>query len=388
MQHRTDYPRSDHQVALVKCGSYDRVAEALCHGINLLGGLEKYCSPGELLLLKPNLLLGDKPEKGSTTHPLFFQAVAELFKSGGTRMVYGDSPGFGSPQAAVQTSGLKTIAESLGLELSDFLNVMQVSNPDGILLKQFNLAKGLRGVDGVINLPKLKTHGLTRLTGAVKNLFGCLPGVQKASFHASLKDPSRFSKMLVDLAEHISPRLNIMDGILGMEGNGPRNGRLRQVGIVLLSTNPHAMDHCVAQIMNLKPDLVPTLRVARENGLYHPEAIRILGDSLGDCVLPDFDVNRSLASVTGSQRLHLKLLKRWVTPHPALIPDKCSCCGRCVKVCPVNPKAVRFSNGFRQPPQFDYHDCVRCYCCQEMCPDAAIIIKTPMLGKIANHLKL
>jgi len=388
MRELSSSSRLDHRVALVGCENYADVSDALMVGINLLGGVQSLTSKNEKLLLKPNVLLGDNPDRGSTTHPAFFEGVAKLFSSADGDLFYGDSPGFGSPQSAIRTSGLKAAADSLGMELADFVNGEDVPYPQGKLMKQFHLAKGLLEVDGIINLPKFKTHGLTRLTGAVKNLFGCLPGVQKAGLHARLQEENRFAEMLVDLAAFISPRLHIMDGVMGMEGNGPRNGRLRSVGVILFSTNPHALDHCVARIMNLYPSLVPTLKVAQDRGYYQPEKIQILGDPLETFVINDFDVNRSRISTTGPQGFYMDVFKNWITPRPVIDADKCTHCGRCVSVCPVVPKALQFSDGRKSPPRHDYDRCIRCYCCQEMCPEEAVSIETPPLGRLFNKIRI
>ncbi len=378
---------ADNRVALVACEDYGRAEEAVGSGLALLGGIQAHC-PAERYLLKPNLLLGDKPDRGSTTHPEFFGAVASLFRSSGFRVSYGDSPGFGSPQSAVWAAGLAQIAQALDMDLADFSHGADISNPDGVLIKQFHIAKGLLDVDGVINLPKFKTHGLMRMTGAVKNLFGCLPGVQKAAFHARLQDEAQFGQMLVDLAERIAAPLHIMDAVWGMEGNGPRNGTMRKIGLVLIAANPHALDHCVAQLMDLDPMLVPTLKAACDRGYYQPQAIEVLGEPLEKYVMQDFQVNRSRASTTGSGKCYLDLFKRWVTPRPVIDPEKCTRCGRCVQVCPASPKAVQFSSGREHVPQYDYSACIRCYCCQEMCPEEAIGINTPVIGKLIERLRV
>lgn len=388
MIYSSSVARRDHRVVLLKCDRYEDAQKKLIEGINLLGGIHQFVTQDEHIVLKPNLLLGDKPERGSTTNPEFFKAVASLLIAEGYHVSYGDSPGFGSPLGAVRASGLFGIAETLGIELADFVGEQEVSYPEGILLKQFLVAKGVIEADAIINLPKFKTHALTRLTGSVKNLFGCLPGVQKAAFHARLSDETRFGEMLVDLAELISPRLHIMDGVLGMEGNGPRNGSLREVGLILISPNPHALDHCVAKLMDLDPDLVPTLQAAKKYDRYQPEKIEVLGEPIEGLVMPDYDVNRSRIRTTGPQAFYMDVFKNWVTPRPVIDEGKCTHCGRCVTVCPANPKAIGFLNGRKESPQYDYQKCIRCYCCQEMCPDEAIAIETPLIGRIFNKINL
>ncbi len=386
MNHFHKRNSADHRVALVPCEDYAQSAKAVAEGLALLGGLNTLCH-GKRYLLKPNLLLGDKPERGSTTHPEFFRAVAGHLLENEYDLTCGDSPGFGSPQNALNQSGFGEIAEALGVGIADFVSGVDLPNTDGFLMKQFNLASGVMGVDGVVNLPKFKTHGLMRLTGAVKNLFGCLPGVQKAAFHARLQDEGQFGQMLVDLAELIAPRLHIMDGIWGMEGNGPRNGTVRKIGLILIATNPHALDHCVAQLMDLDPGLVPTLKAARERGLYHAEKIEVLGESLDAHVMKDFQVNRSHGSTTGSGGLFMDVFKHLVTPRPYLLTEKCTRCGRCVHVCPAEPKAIQFANGRKEPPSYHYQDCIRCYCCQEMCPEEAIDIHHPAIGRWLDQIR-
>ncbi|HEO71926.1 MAG TPA: DUF362 domain-containing protein, partial [Candidatus Hydrogenedentes bacterium] len=166
-------------VALVRCEDYDveRVHDAVGEGLALLGGVEQLVKIGEKTLLKPNLLSGKPPEKAVTTHPSVFGAVARYWLDAGASLTYGDSPGFGKPESVARKAGLADVAEKLGIPCADFVNGRQISYAEGKLIKQFTLAEGVLEADAVVSLPKLKTHALTRLTGAVKNQFGCIPGL-------------------------------------------------------------------------------------------------------------------------------------------------------------------------------------------------------------------
>ncbi len=178
-----------------------------------------------------------------------------------------------------------------------------------------------------------------------------------------------------------------MDGVVGMEGNGPRNGQPRKLGLLLFSTNPHALDHVAARTMDLEPGPVPTLDAARRWRLYAPEAIKTFGDTLETYTHHDFKVYRSRMSTTGNGGLWQLLLKRWITPRPVIDAQRCISCGRCAQVCPADPRAVGFTNGRDMSPQYDYDSCICCYCCQEMCPHEAIFIRMSYLGQLVRWIR-
>jgi ferredoxin len=240
-------------------------------------------------------------------------------------------------------------------------------------------------VDGIVSLSKLKTHGLTRMTGAIKNQFGCVPGVLKSEFHARLPDVEHFSQMLVDLSRLLRPRLYVMDGIVAMEGNGPRNGDPRPMAALLLSGDPVALDATACRMMNLDPALVPTVTWGQRLGLGTYRQPEIRGDPLESFVVPDFVVNRRRGPTTGRQGWFGSLMRDRVVPRPVLNPATCTCCGICVQLCPVSPKAIDFRDGPGRPPVYEYGDCIRCYCCQETCPERAITIQTPLLGRVIHR---
>ncbi len=376
-------------VALVRCETYDstEVEEAIGRGLALLGGVERFVRPGEALLLKPNLLVGTAPEKHVTTHPAVFGAVAQHLQAAGATLSYGDSPGFGRTASAARRSGLTEVAAELGIALADFDAPETVSFPEGGLIKRFTVAAAALAAAGIVSLPKLKTHGLMRLTGAVKNQFGCIPGLRKGEFHTRLPDLERFAQMLVDLNRLLRPRLYVMDAVVAMEGNGPRSGDPCPLGLLLLSADPIALDTTAARLVNLNPNLVPTIRWGQRWGLGHAEAAVLVGDPPEAFAVPDFRVNRSPISTTGRQGFFGRLVRDWLVPRPALRPDHCTRCGICVEVCPVQPKAVEFRHpaGRDHPPEHDYRLCIRCYCCQEMCPEGAIQIEVPPLGRLLHR---
>ncbi len=379
------------RVALVRCNSYDREAvyAAVAEGLSLLGGATRFVSPGEQILLKVNLLAGSPPEKNVTTHPAVLAAVARHFQALDAKVSYGDSPGIGRPENAARRAQLTPVAEELRLPLADFVHGETVSFPDGQLIKQFTLAKGVLTCDGLVSLPKMKSHALTRMTGAVKNQFGCIPGILKGEFHARLPEMELFAKMLVDLNLCLRPRLYIMDGVVAMEGNGPRSGSARPMSVLLFSEDPVALDATASRMMALPPERVPTTRWGAEMGLGVYDPVEILGETLENFVFSNYEVNRSKASTTGglTNEFISRQLKQWMVPRPVIDSEKCTRCGNCVNVCPAQPKALSFQkeNERSHPPVYNYADCIRCYCCQELCPESAIHVKTPLLGRLVHH---
>jgi uncharacterized protein (DUF362 family)/NAD-dependent dihydropyrimidine dehydrogenase PreA subunit len=370
-------------VAVISCGTYDyqAVKAAVKKGLDLLGGAGRFARTGEKILLKVNLLVGEAPEKCVTTHPAVLRAAGELFKQAGARLYYGDSPSFGSTLAAARKAGMTAPAKEAGIELADFGKGEPVSFAEGRQNRNFVIAKPVLESDGVISLPKLKTHAFQKFTGCIKNQFGCVPGILKAEFHVKLPNANDFAKMLVDLDRLVRPRLYIMDGIYSMEGNGPRGGTPKQTGVLLFSDDPVALDATVCRMLSLDPALVPTTKFGQEfgRGTFEQHNIERAGDGLPSFKTGDFSIDRSPIRPYRSRGL-LKFLNPLVLPRPVIDKSKCARCGVCVQMCPVVPRAVDWTDGDRsRPPAHDYSKCIRCYCCQEVCPEKAITVKKPLL---------
>ncbi len=375
------------KVALVACNTYEdgRVYEAVMRGLELLGGAASFVKQGERIVLKPNVLFGLDPAECVTTHPAVFKAAARALKEAGAELYYGDSPGFGKCEPNMQKAGLKRAADELGVKPADFDEGRAVVHQTALLNKRFVLANGVLDAAGLVSLPKLKTHGLTRMTGAIKNQFGCIPGVLKTQFHIQMPDPYDFAIMLVDINTFIRPRLYIMDGITAMEGNGPRNGKPRNLNFILLSSDPVALDATAARIIDLNPAFVPTSDPGERSGLgtYQQSSMEILGDDLEAFITRDFDVVRKPPVRATAGRLR-KFFKNQICPRPVIDKTLCTRCGTCVEVCPVEPKALNWDAESDKVPKHDYDQCIRCFCCQEMCPEGAITIKNTLLGRVVS----
>jgi uncharacterized protein (DUF362 family)/ferredoxin len=374
-------------VALVRCDTYDdeEVYQAVDAGFNSLGGISRFIKPGERILVKPNVVSGIDPRKCMTTHPSVFKGVGRLLREAGASVEYGDSPSFGRCEGNMKRAGLKQVADQLGFGLVDFDNGKTVSHKEALLNKRFVIANGVLESDGLVSLPKLKTHSLTRFSGAIKNQFGCVPGMLKSEYHVKMPDPYDFATMLVDLNTLIRPRLYIMDGIVAMEGNGPSRGKPRKLGALLLSSDPVALDSIACRIIDLDPTFVPTSEPGEKAGLgtYHYENIEVVGQGIDSFIDRDFDVLRTPPISFAGGRVRA-FIKNRICPRPVIDRTMCTHCGTCVEMCPVRPKAVNWHRGdTSRPPVFKYGPCIRCYCCQEACPEGAVALQNTLWGAIA-----
>jgi len=375
------------QVAIVECSSYDEqeVQDAIERGIQLLGGIDKFISQQDQVLLNPNLLSKHVPEDCVTTHPAVFKAVAKKISNFSSKKVlYGDSPSQGNPKKVAEKAGLIEVGEELDLSYVDFEEGQEIFIDNDNRSRKYKIATPVLEADTVINLPKLKNHNLTRITGAVKNTFGCVPGFNKPELHLKLPEADRFSKMLVELQKFINPSLHIMDGVMGMEGEGPNSGDPIPVNILLFSSDPVALDTVFSKIINLDPKKVDTNRYGKKAGLGFLEDSRIelIGDDIADFIIEDFEVYRGIETAQ-HPLLKYNFLKSFFSRKPVINAETCIACGACIEQCPTDPKSL-FRQQKNSIPKYDYDRCIRCFCCHEICPEKAISIQEPLLRKLVD----
>ncbi len=364
-----------HRVAVVRCPNYREVSYALEEGLELLGGIGRFVRPGERIFFKPNLLGAHTPEQAVTTHPSVVEAVARAFMKAEAEVVIGDSMGPGVPftpaglRWTYRRTGMEEVNQRTGAQLNYDTSGEEVAL-GGRLVRRANLLRAALRADGIVNLPKAKTHTFTLLTASVKNLFGLIPGLEKTGYHAKLKDVGRFSQMLVDLTEFFGPRLTVMDAVMGMEGDGPSGGNPRPLGALIIGKDPTAVDVALCKILGVDPLQVPTVRVAAERG-FDPERVELAGDEVrADGFRLPKSWGRGIGFLGVLQRLTEPLLRNAFTAKPVVDSSRCTGCGTCVRACPEG--AIFLTSG---RARIDDRRCIRCYCCQEVCPEHAVQVR-------------
>jgi uncharacterized protein (DUF362 family)/Pyruvate/2-oxoacid:ferredoxin oxidoreductase delta subunit len=379
-------------VSIHRCENYtdDALQAAFDRALEDIGGWEPYLQPGEKVLLKVNLVAARDPSLAATTHPEFVRVLAKSLIDYGCTVTIGDSPG-GVFNAARLTkvyrvTGMEKVAEETGAQLSLNTNVVEVENPNGRFLKKLTLTSMVMEADKVISVCKLKTHGMMTYTGAVKNLFGAVPGTVKAEYHMRMPEWSDFAEALLDIFEATHPVLSFMDAVIGMEGNGPTNGTPRKIGAILASPDAAGLDMAACHIIGLEPALVPLLERAQHRGWIpeHFEDLILAGDPIEDFYLDDYQIPDHIESNAIDSWIPKGLrtgVAKILRPKVHFDPNRCVGCGECAANCPA--KVITMKN---HRPTVNYHRCIRCYCCQELCPRNAVSVRQSLAFRIANRM--
>lgn len=380
------------QVSVVPCHGYDSdvCRRALEEALAPLGGLS-FVRPGMRVGIKANLVSFMKPEEAATTHPVILAELVKLLREKGAEVVVGDSPGGLYTAAYVKNvyrvTGMYEV-EKAGAVLNEDFSQKSADYPDAAVAHSFQYTAWLDGCDCIIDFCKLKSHGMMGMTAAAKNMFGVIPGTLKPEYHCKYPDPRDFARMIVDLDEYFKPVLSIVDGVVGMEGNGPTAGKPRHIGVVAASKSPHALDLVCAGIIGLRREDVPTLEAAYERGLIPAgrEDLDVIGDVEG-LALTDFDNIHTKNDLLFQNvfkgklgELFGKLVQVCLSSRPNVNKEECVGCGKCGSICPAS--AITMKNGL---PVIDRKKCIRCFCCQEFCPKGAMKVSRPPVARILNR---
>ena len=365
------------KVAVVKTSNYDtaEVERGVREAVNIAGGMAAFVKQGQKVLVKPNMLESGHRDFLVTTHPEVVRAVIRLVKEAGGVPLVGDSPAFESTQKVAEKTGIAAVCQEEGASLVSFAETCHVPYAAGKMAQGFSLAKACVDADIIISVAKMKTHSLTGITGAVKNLFGTIVGAEKAQYHLRMQRQADFAAWLVDLAEYLRPTLSIIDGVRAMEGQGPRNGVAYEAGVVLAGANPFAVDAAMSRLMGFERNGLPVEAEAVKRGLLRLEDLDLWGD--GRELVLNFTpphTYESLAEVVPPWMI--AAARRELTAWPVVDAAKCIRCGRCVAHCP--PQAM----SLRDKVIIDRAKCIRCYCCQELCPADAVQLKKGRLLRL------
>lgn len=362
------------KVAISRCEDYKigSIYGSVKRAIDLVGGINAFVKPKMKVLLKPNLLSPHPPEDAVTTHPEVVRAVARLVKEAGGIVSLGDAPGgYGyNIDEILEKSGIKRMADEEGVEVKKFAVSRFV---EGIPFSRHILDSDL-----IISIPKFKTHSITVITAAIKNMFGAVVGLYKAECHSRAPKEEDFSRIMAKVYSIVRPALTIVDGVMAMEGDGPSAGIVRKMSLIMAGEDAVAIDSCIANIIGLEPMDVLVTKEAYKMGLGEADLskIEIVGDPMEDFVTKDFKLPQT-TPLKFMPKSVINTVAALIKFQPYIDSGLCRRCNLCKVTCPVNCIEIE-----KDHCGIDYKKCVRCLCCQEVCPYKAISIKRNVLTKM------
>ncbi len=360
-------------VALVKCPDYSEknIKFAIESIFSSIWDLKKNIKQGSKVLIKPNILSNSEPHEAITTHPQVVKAIVLKLKEIGAEVWIGDSPGLGTLETVSVKSGFKELAKELDVTLKPFDEKIPIKTKSGYVI---NIAKAVIDADFVINVPKVKSHVQMFMTLGVKNCFGCIPGTEKAQWHfrAGINE-DKFANMLLDTYSAVNPVITIIDGVIGLEGDGPGTGGVpKKLGFLAGSKDAIALDRVIMDVLDLDHFRLRTLKIAGKLGLGETniDNIDIKLDSIESLKIKEFKVPQRVQPLQFKKipKFLRKYVREFLTSKPVIVDDDCLKCGKCFNACPA--KTITWQKG--SIPKIHYEECIRCFCCMEMCPNDSI----------------
>ena len=375
------------QVSLVECRDYNRdsMREAVGTALELLGGASGIAAPGESVFLKANNVIAAAPDTAVVTHPEVMRALTEEFQQVTDRVTVGDCPGGPFTRAMLRRvygkTGLATVAEETGAALAMDTDAVEVPFPGGKIMKRLTLCRSMIQADRLVSVSKFKSHRYMNVTGPVKNLYGTVPGTTKFNYHSRFEEESDFANLVVDIHLASRPAFHVVDAVEVMHGEGARSGSKRNLGFIGAARNAFALETLVLELAGLKPEDSRPLKAAIDRGGCPGEGgwFDVLGDDRVKLSINDFKLpSRNFFSERMPARLTGRLSRRF-SARPDPQPDVCTGCGRCADFCPR--EAITVKKGVAR---VDLKSCIRCFCCEELCENGAVRIKTPFFVRGAS----
>ena len=378
------------KVSVVKCTEYsgEVLQSKILESLENIG-FDPSVFKGLKVALKPNLLTSAPEEKAVITHPEFFRAVIKIVKENGGNPFLIESPAVYSPQTVIKRTGYAGVVKEEGIEVASLEPARSLSFEGAQKFKNVEIAGAFFDADIIVNVPKFKTHGLTYITGAVKNLFGAIPGLAKSKMHVKVPSGDDFSEFLLDLyggmmhgwGGESKTILHIMDAIVAQEGEGPGpSGTPKPMNAIFAGLDAVAVDCVAVQAAGLDMDKALTVSggFKREYCISSPDDIEFMGDPLSSLGNEPLDPSKgTIFSNMVRWPMTSKKFRNLFIDRPWPVEGKCTLCLQCKKICPAG--VISAPTGAKKIPDYDHDKCIRCYCCMEVCPEAAIIKKRGML---------
>ncbi|MBW4861534.1 MAG: DUF362 domain-containing protein [Paeniclostridium sp.] len=376
-------------VSIRKCDdyNYENIKASIEKNLNDIGGIEKYIKPNSKVLIKPNLLMKKSPKEATTTHPTVVKVVCEILLRLNCEVIIADSPGgpytVSSLKGIYKSTGMKDIVDEIGINLNYDISEVKVESTSAKALRFMDIITPIIKADYIINICKLKTHGMATFTGGVKNLYGSIAGLKKAEIHYRFPNEEIFCEdVLLDICSYVNPNLTIMDGVVGMEGEGPSAGIPRHIGVTIASASPYALDAIACKIINLDINKVPTIRgsIKRDYIKKDLSDVVLVGDDINKFIIKDFKIPKTskdfrLLASSMPKFIHEPLTKL-LTPKPIISYKDCVKCKKCIEICPAQVISLN------KKIEIDLNKCIRCFCCHELCPKQAIDIKRSIIFRL------